>query len=66
MKDPNDFYTNTGWWADKPEREIRPSSFQPLAGPFRARRNERVWTKAALMVSLMATFGWAVLRLAGM
>ena len=66
MKDEHDYDTNLGWWTDKPDREIRSSSFQPIAGPFRARRPQRVWTKAALIVALMVAFGWAVMRLAAL
>ena len=31
--------TNTGWWAERPEREDRPSSYAPLGGTFHARRD---------------------------
>ena len=63
MKDVQD--TNLGWWTDKPDREIRPSSFAPIAGPFRKRRRERIWGKATLVVGLMVALGWSILRLAG-
>lgn len=61
MKDEYD--TNLGWWTDKPEREPRASSFNPISGPF-PRRRERVWIKAALIVALMVGFGWSLLNLA--
>ncbi|WP_162573471.1 hypothetical protein [Variovorax sp. PBL-H6] len=61
MKDTPD--TNLGWWTDKPEREPRASSFNPISGPFLRRRPERVWLKAALIVALMAGFGWSLLNL---
>ncbi|MDR6538961.1 hypothetical protein [Variovorax soli] len=62
MKDEHD--TNTGWWTDRPDREPRASSFSPISGPFRRRKAERVWTKAALIVALMAGLGWSLLNLA--
>ena len=61
MKDGHD--TNLGWWVDKPDREPRPSSFAPISGPFRRRRAERAWFKAALIVALMVGFGWSLLNL---
>ena len=62
MKDGCD--TNLGWWTDKPEREPRASSFNPISGPFPRRRAEKVWIKAALIVALMVGFGWSLLNLA--
>jgi len=62
MKDEHD--TNLGWWTDRPDREPRASSFSPISGPFRRRKAERVWTKAALIVALMAGLGWSLLNLA--
>lgn len=61
MKDGRD--TSLGWWIDKPERELRASSFNPICGPF-PRRRENVWVKAALVVALMVGFGWSLLNLA--
>ncbi|VTU25582.1 hypothetical protein H4CHR_01623 [Variovorax sp. PBS-H4] len=62
MKDATD--TNLGWWTDKPERAPRASSFNPISGPFRRRRPENVWIKAALILALMVGFGWSLLNLA--
>ncbi|PNG46577.1 MULTISPECIES: hypothetical protein [unclassified Variovorax] len=62
MKDSRD--TNLGWWTDKPERVPRASSFNPISGPFPRRRTEKVWIKVALIVALMAGFGWSLLNLA--
>ncbi|WP_143694589.1 hypothetical protein [Variovorax sp. JS1663] len=60
-----DHETNTGWWTEKPDRQDRPSSYASLGnGGTRRRRSEPVWTRAALIVALMVTLGWAVLRLA--
>jgi hypothetical protein len=61
MKDDHD--TNLGWWTDKPDREIRPSSFAPISGPHR-RHRDRIWLKSAVIVALMVALGWSLLRLA--
>ncbi|MBT2301205.1 hypothetical protein J7E70_12110 [Variovorax paradoxus] len=61
MNDDHD--TNLGWWTEKPDREIRASSFTPISGPFR-RRRERVWVKSTVIVALMLALGWSLLRLA--
>ncbi|KWT83895.1 hypothetical protein APY03_4450 [Variovorax sp. WDL1] len=42
----------------------RASSFNPISGPFPRRRTEKVWIKVALIVALMAGFGWSLLNLA--
>jgi hypothetical protein len=58
--------TNTGWWTDKPERPDRPSSYVPLGRTFHARRDGGgVWGKSLLVIALMVSFGWAMVRLAG-
>ena len=62
MKDARN--TKLGWWTDKPEREPRASSFNPISGPFLRRRPEKVWVKATLFVALMVGFGWSLLNLA--
>ena len=59
---------NTDWWTEKPERADRPSSYAPL-GP-KTQKPDRdgggsVWLKSALIVGLMVSFSWALLRLAG-
>jgi hypothetical protein len=62
----HDYDTNLGWWTDKPDREVRPTSLGPIYGPYRRRRKGRVWFKAALIVALMTAFGWSLLHLAGL
>ncbi|MDR6854577.1 hypothetical protein [Variovorax guangxiensis] len=58
--------TNTGWWTEKPERQDRPSSYADLGGGFHARRDGGgVWGKSLLVIALMVSFGWAIVRLAG-
>jgi hypothetical protein len=63
MNDKHDTYL--GWWADRPEREPRVSSFNPISGPFHRRKPERVWVKGVLITALMAGFSWSLLNLAG-
>lgn len=63
MNDDHD--TNFGWWTDKPARDIRPSSYAPISGPYRKRR-ERIWLKSAAIVLLMVALGWSLLRLANL
>jgi hypothetical protein len=60
MKD--DHETNFGWWTDKPDRKMRPSSYEPISGPFRGPR-EHIWLKSAVIVALMVALGWWLLRL---
>jgi hypothetical protein len=62
MNDRHD--TNLGWWTDRPDREPRASSFNPISGPFHRRKPERVWVKALLIAALMGGFGWSLLNLA--
>ncbi|WP_143684560.1 hypothetical protein [Variovorax sp. KK3] len=64
MKDHHETDYNTGWWAERPEREIRASSFSPIAGPFKRRRGECIWLNAALVVALFVTLCWSIVRLA--
>ena len=61
MKD--DHETNFGWWTDKPDRKMRPSSYEPISGPFRGPQ-EHIWLKSAVIVALMVALGWSLLRLA--
>ncbi|SFL96775.1 hypothetical protein [Variovorax sp. OV329] len=57
--------TNLGWWTDKPEREDRDTSFAPMSGPLNERQ-EPVWLKAAVIVTIMVVFGLSLLRLVGL
>ena len=57
---------NTDWWTEKPERADRSSSCAPLGPKTQKRdRDGGVWLKSALIVGLMVSFSWAILRLAG-
>ncbi|GAA4336207.1 hypothetical protein GCM10023165_13250 [Variovorax defluvii] len=63
----NDHDTNTGWWTEKPDRPERPSTFASLGNSScRRPEAERVWSRAALVVALMVSLGWAVVRLASL
>ena len=56
--------TNLGWWTDKPERKDRSTFFAPMRGPWRD-KEEPVWLKAAIIVTIMVVFSLSLLRLAG-
>ena len=58
-----DTETNFGWWADKPEREGRPSAhvrpateYVTLRQELRAREERKVWRSAGMVVALMLAF----------
>ncbi|MDM0073699.1 hypothetical protein QTH90_04870 [Variovorax sp. J2P1-59] len=64
-KDEKGSDTNFGWWADKPEREERPTTFHaPLSNEDRPQSGFS-WTAALLIVALMTAFVWSVKSLAG-
>ena len=58
-----DHDTNFGWWTDKPVREDRSTtSFAPLILTQRE-KDEPVWIKAAIIITIMFVFGVSLLRL---
>jgi hypothetical protein len=56
--------TNFGWWAEKPEREGRPSSWQPSGFQPVRRRTQSVWRQSALMVGSVLAFVLSMIYLA--
>ncbi|MDM0079288.1 hypothetical protein QTI17_01660 [Variovorax sp. J31P179] len=59
-----DHDTRLGWWTEKPDRLDRGSSFAPLP-PRSEERDERVWTRVAVIIMIMTVFGLSLLRLVG-
>ncbi|MDM0109703.1 hypothetical protein QTH97_32620 [Variovorax sp. J22R24] len=61
----NDTDTNFGWWADKPERGERPTTFQAPFGNASRPEGRFSWGTALLIVLLMIAFIWSLKSLAG-
>jgi hypothetical protein len=62
MNPDDDRNTNFGWWTDKPLREDRGTSVAPLHIP-RKEKDEPVWIKSAVILTIMFVFGVSLLRL---
>ena len=58
----NDWDTNTGWWADKPARDERPSQLASLDAS--SAHYPRVWRDALLIVSIMFALLLSLISLA--
>lgn len=66
MNPPNeqkDWDTNYGWWTDKPEKSARGQSIAERYQPA-TKRNDRVWSEAALVVGLAVSLVLSLVSLA--